>query len=332
MLAIKVKCKDAMQDFKNTGDVTTKEIDNAALLLRQGELVAFPTETVYGLGADATDDLAVAKIFAAKGRPDFNPLIIHMADRAAIDGLVRFNETAAKLAERFWPGALTLVLPRKDNCPVSRLASAGLDTLAVRMPAHPLALALLKACGKPVAAPSANPSGGISPTRAAHVRRGLGDKVAAILDGGPCPVGVESTVIGFDGDQAVLLRPGGIAREDIEAVTGPLIVATGDSAVTSPGMLESHYAPGLPVRLNATAPAPGEAWLGFGDCPDATLNLSTAGDVTEAAANLFAMLHRLDGGSYTGIAVAPIPDAGLGLAINDRLRRAAAPRPTTKDV
>lgn len=320
-----------MQDFKDISGTMAAEIRKAAALLKQGELVAFPTETVYGLGADATSDIAVAKIFAAKGRPDFNPLIVHMADHASMDKLVRFNETATALAERFWPGAMTLVLPRRENCPVSRLASAGLDTLAVRMPAHPLALALLEQCGKPIAAPSANPSGGISPTTADHVRRGLGGKVAAILDGGPCPVGVESTVIGFDGDQAVLLRPGGLAREDIETITGPMIVATEQSAISSPGMLQSHYAPGLPVRLNAVSADKDEAWLGFGKNDMATLNLSPSGDVVEAAANLFAMLHQLDCDKYRAIAVAPIPDKGLGLAINDRLRRAAAPRTITKE-
>jgi len=304
-----------------------EEIARAAALLRAGRLVAFPTETVYGLGADATNGTAVAGIFAAKNRPSFNPLIAHVPDLAAARELVIFDDLAERLATRFWPGALTLVLPRRDTCPVAEICSAGLDTLAVRVPAGEIAQALLRAVGRPVAAPSANPSGRLSPTTAAHVISGLGDRVAMVLDGGPCPVGVESTVVGvFDG-QAVLLRPGGLAVEEIEAVAGPLRRPSGDpDAPTSPGMLASHYAPQSALRLNATAPEPGETLLGFGPDAPPGPNLSPSGDLAEAAANLFQVLHSIDRGETGRIAVMPIPDHGLGLAINDRLTRAAAPR------
>lgn len=302
-------------------------IQDAAVALRAGRLVAFPTETVYGLGADATDDSAVARIFAAKGRPSFNPLIVHVPDWAAADRLVTIDSLSRQLAETFWPGALTLVLPRRADCPVSLLCSAGLVTLAIRVPAHPLAHELLSQADIPVAAPSANPSGRLSPTTADHVRDGLGPQVDVILDGGACGVGVESTVVGvFDG-KPVLLRPGGVSAEDIAAVVGPLSHPVEDpEAPQSPGMLASHYAPRRPVRLNAGSPDEGETLLGFGpDAPDGP-NLSATGDLTEAAANLFRMLHDLDGQDGGGIAVMPIPQSGLGLAINDRLRRAAADR------
>jgi len=304
-----------------------KQIARAAALLRAGRLVAFPTETVYGLGADATNGTAVAGIFAAKNRPSFNPLIAHVPDLAAARELVIFDDLAERLATRFWPGALTLVLPRRDTCPVAEICSAGLDTLAVRVPAGEIAQALLRAVGRPVAAPSANPSGRLSPTTAAHVISGLGDRVAMVLDGGPCPVGVESTVIGvFDG-QAVLLRPGGLAVEEIEAVAGPLGHPSGDpDAPASPGMLASHYAPQSALRLNATAAQPGETLLGFGPDAPSGPNLSRSGDLAEAAANLFQVLHSIDRGEKGRIAVMPIPNHGLGLAINDRLTRAAAPR------
>lgn len=304
-------------------------IRDAAALLRTGALVAFPTETVYGLGADATDDRAVAAIFAAKGRPAFNPLIVHVPDADAARALTVWNAMAERLAAAFWPGPLTMVLPRADGCPVSLLASAGLDTLAVRVPAHPLARRLLAEAGIPVAAPSANPSGRVSPTRADHVAEGLGDAVALILDGGPCAVGLESTVAAVDSDRVTLLRHGAVTREDLEALVGPVGEATVDEdAPRAPGMLLRHYAPAHRVRLDAVTAATGEAWLGFGPGPTperaaAARNLSPAGDLTEAAAKLFALLRELDAMDCTGIAVAPVPDSGLGRAINDRLRRAA---------
>ncbi len=305
---------------------TDSAIDEATAALAAGGLVAFPTETVYGLGADATSDAAVARIYEAKDRPHFNPLIAHVPDLAAAERLVVFTDPARRLARAFWPGPLTLVLVRKAGCPVSLLASAGLDTLAVRVPDHPLALALLRAFGRPLVAPSANPSGQLSPTTAGDVRDALGDKVAVVLDGGPCRVGVESTVIDLSGGHAALLRHGGVPVEALEAILGPL-AAPGDGPLKSPGQLDSHYAPRLPVRLEASEAKADEALLAFGpEVPDG-LNLSPSGDLVEAAANLFAFLRRLDRPGLAGIAVMPIPDRGLGRAINDRLRRAAAPRP-----
>jgi L-threonylcarbamoyladenylate synthase len=302
-------------------------IDEAAALLRRGELVAFPTETVYGLGGDATDDRAVAAIFAAKDRPRFNPLIVHVAERSDAQRLARFDARAALLAERFWPGPLSLVLPRAESCPVSLLASAGVDTLAVRMPAHPLARELIRRAGRPIAAPSANRSGRVSPTTAAHVAAELDGRIAAILDGGPCAVGLESTVLDLSGVRPLLLRPGGLPLEELEAALGPIERAGAGETPRAPGMLASHYAPALPLRLDAAAVAPDEALLAFGPNPPAgaarTLNLSTAGDLVEAAANLFAALRALDRPDVRAIAVMPIPGHGLGLAINDRLRRAA---------
>jgi L-threonylcarbamoyladenylate synthase len=306
-----------------TMPANAETIAQAAALLQDGKLVAFPTETVYGLGADARNGKAVAGIFAAKGRPRFNPLIVHVRDIAEAEQHAVFSNNARKLAEKFWPGALTLVLPRRPGTPLSELVSAGLDTVALRVPAHPIATALLRKAGIPIAAPSANPSGRISPTSAAHVADGLSRNVDLILDGGATQLGLESTVIGFDSDTPVLLRPGAIARHAIEAVVGPLAAA--DAAIRSPGQLESHYAPRAALRLNVREKNAGEVLLGFGPSPDANLNLSPAGDLTEAASHLFAMLHELDRqGSH--IAVAPIPETGLGEAINDRLRRAAAPR------
>ncbi|GLQ06533.1 L-threonylcarbamoyladenylate synthase [Sneathiella chinensis] len=319
-----------MPEHKNIRTPSPESLTEASRAIHAGELVAFPTETVYGLGADATNDTAVAKIFEAKGRPSFNPLIIHVPDLETAKNHVLFSELAESLARKFWPGALTLVLPRRKDCTVSRLASAGLDTLAVRVPAHPLALDLLRTCQRPLAAPSANPSGQISPTTARHVADGLGDKVSVILDGGPCRIGVESTVIGFGEDGVVLLRPGGVTQEMLEAEVGPVQAPRPDGKITSPGMLLSHYAPSCPVRLNATDKQnEDEAFLGFGPEYEAlsTLNLSASGNLTEATANLFSALHLLDSKGYTSIAVAPIPEVGLGVAINDRLRRAAAPRP-----
>jgi len=309
-------------------------IAEAAEHLRAGRLVGFPTETVYGLGGDATSDRAVARIFDAKERPRFNPLIIHLPDLEAARKLVEFTPEARRLADLFWPGPLTLVLPRRADCRVSLLASAGLDTLAVRVPGHPLAQALLRAFARPIAAPSANRSGRVSPTLAEHVRSELGDRVALVLDGGPCRVGIESTVLDLSRELPTLLRPGGVAQEALEGVLGPIASAPNveDSiARPSPGMLASHYAPSIPVRLEALAPTPDEAWLGFGAVPPGIrapdLQLSESGDPIEAAARLFAALRSLDRPPFTRIAVMPIPEAGLGAAINDRLRRAAAPRP-----
>lgn len=311
---------------------TPEAVARAAALLRAGQLVAFPTETVYGLGGDATSDAAVAAIFAAKGRPSFNPLIVHASSLAEAETIAAFDERARGAARRFWPGPLTLVLPRREGCGISLLASAGLDTLAVRVPAHPVAQALLRATGRPLAAPSANRSGRISPTETAHVAAELGDRVALILDGGSCAVGLESTVLDLTGATPALLRPGGAALEALAEALGP--IANGESrpdAPRSPGQLASHYAPQLPLRLNATAAWAGEALLAFGPHPPpgfaAALNLSAAGDLVEAAANFFAMLRQLDRPEFTGIAVSPIPKDGLGRAINDRLRRAATPRP-----
>ena len=301
----------------------------AARLLVAGDLVAFPTETVYGLGGDATNDRAVARIFEAKGRPRFNPLIVHFPDADAARAQVVFDGRADRLAERFWPGALTLVLLRRPACTVSLLASAGLGSLAVRVPHHAVAHALLSACGRPIAAPSANASGKISPTTAEHVARSLGTKVAMILDGGRCPVGIESTVLDLTGPTPVLLRPGGVTAEDLTDMIGPLAAPAADAgALRSPGMLASHYAPELPLRLDARDVRPREALLAFGACSIAGAaameNLSPSGDLVEAASNLFAMLRALDRPGLAGIAVMPIPDRGLGRAINDRLRRAAA--------
>lgn len=306
--------------------VNSTEIREAVAALAAGRLVAFPTETVYGLGADATSDAAVAAVFAAKRRPQFNPLISHVADLDAALALGSFGEQALKLAHIFWPGPLTLVVPRREDCPVSLLASAGLGSIAIRVPAHPLARQLLEAFGKPVVAPSANPSGRLSPTTAAHVRKALASKVAVILDGGPCAVGVESTVVGFTGEAPELLRSGGISRREIEGVLGVPLAAPTAGSLHSPGQLDSHYAPHARLRLAAKRPSETEAFLGFGLYTHGPYNLSPKGDLTEAAANLFRLLHEIDATGAETIAVAPIPSTGLGEAINDRLKRAAAPR------
>ncbi len=306
-----------------------RNLERCAAALIAGELVAFPTETVYGLGADATSDMAVASIFAAKNRPDFNPLIVHVTDRAAAEQFVVFNELADRLAEAFWPGALSLVLPRRAGCELSLLVSAGLDSVAIRVPAHPLAHNLLQRAGCPVAAPSANRSGEVSPTTAAHVAQSFtgldSDTTLSILDGGPCPVGLESTVVAVSDVTATLLRPGGIPPEAIERISGPLGRAgSDDRAPRSPGMLSRHYAPRTPLHLNADHARDGEVLLGFGEAPAGTkFNLSPSEDLAEAAANLFAMLRALDEQDHAGIAVMKIPSQGLGLAINDRLQRAA---------
>ncbi|MEM9637044.1 MAG: L-threonylcarbamoyladenylate synthase [Pseudomonadota bacterium] len=303
-------------------------IARAAVLLADGELVAFPTETVYGLGADARNGAAVAAIYAAKGRPSFNPLIVHVPSIEAAQRYVAWSDPADRLAQAFWPGPLTLVLPLREGHGLSGLVTAGLSTLAVRVPAKTSAQALLKAFGGPVAAPSANLSGRISATTAQHVLDGLGPRIAAVLDDGPCTVGLESTIIGL-GETPALLRAGGLPAEAIEAALGTgLAQATtpqDESSVSAPGQLLSHYAPKAALRMNVTAPRPPEVFLGFGKmtCDE---NLSESGDLHEAAARLFDLLHKLDG---TGrpIAVAPVPMHGLGRAINDRLTRAAAPRP-----
>ncbi|MCX8101955.1 MAG: L-threonylcarbamoyladenylate synthase [Geminicoccaceae bacterium] len=308
-------------------------IAEAAALLRRGLLVAFPTETVYGLGADATDDRAVAALFRVKGRPAHNPLIVHVAEAAAAEPFAVFDERARALAERFWPGPLTLVLRQRPGSAITRSATAGLDTVAVRVPAHPVALALLRAVGRPVVAPSANPSGRVSPTRAEDVAGELDERVALVLDAGPCTIGVESTVVDLSRpDRAVLLRPGGLPRSELEAILGPLAGSEpGEARPRSPGRLASHYAPRLPVRLDARAVAPDEALLAFGeDAPEgalATFNLSRSGDLREAARNLYAMLRAADRSGARAIAVVPIPAEGIGEAIRDRLARAAARRP-----
>jgi L-threonylcarbamoyladenylate synthase len=302
-------------------------VARAATLLREGRLVAFPTETVYGLGADARSGRAVAAIYEAKGRPRFNPLIVHVADAAAAARIGRVEGDAARLAGAFWPGPLTLIVPLRPEAGLSELVTAGLDTVGLRVPEAPVARRLLTEVGGPVAAPSANLSGQVSPTTADHVLDGLSGHIAAVLDGGPCPVGLESTIVGF-APEPVLLRPGGVPADALEAGLGrALSRRRGGVAVTAPGQLASHYAPAKPLRLDADAPRAGELWLGFG--PGEAhhgLNLSEAGDVREAAANLFAHLRALDAMAGEGIAVARIPETGLGAAIADRLARAAAPR------
>lgn len=302
-------------------------IARAVALLRAGELIVLPTETVYGLGCDATNPAAVARVFEAKGRPQFNPLIAHVRDLADASVHAELHPKARMLAEAYWPGPLTLVAPRRADSPIAELACAGLATVALRAPAHPVARALLEAFGKPIAAPSANRSGNVSPTTAAHAQAELGERVGLILDGGAARVGLESTIVAVDAQGlATLLRPGAVTRAEIEARIGPLTQAQ-HGAVLAPGMLASHYAPRAALRLGASAPRAGEAYLAFGaDAPAGARNLSPGGDLTEAAANLYAHLRALDATGAAVIAVAPIPSAGLGEAINDRLARAAAPR------
>jgi len=306
-------------------------IMRAAASLRAGGLVAFPTETVYGLGANAADGRAVAAIYTMKARPRINPLIVHVCDCETAERIGQFDNRARRLAKRFWPGPLTLVVPLGPDAPISSLATAGLDTIGLRVPAHPAARALIKAAGVPVAAPSANRSGHVSPTTATHVAADFADAPGLILDGGRCPGGLESTVVGLTGETPLLLRPGGLPREQIEAVLEDPLQEPPEKADTlaSPGMLASHYAPHARMRLNADSPRPGEVLLGFGpDAPDdAAMNLSPRGDLAEAAANLFAHLRDLDASGAKTIAVMPIPHEGLGEAINDRLARAAAPKP-----
>ena len=307
----------------------------ALSFLRKGGLVAFPTETVYGLGADARIERAVASIYSAKGRPAHNPVIVHVVDADAASALIDLPEAGLKAAQLFWPGPLTLVAPVKSDSGIASICRAGADTLAVRVPAHRLARALLAGFAGPIAAPSANRSGQVSPTTADHVMEELTGQIDGVIDGGACEVGLESTILGFDPDGTPrLLRPGGISLEALTDALGPVRsdIITDDKAPSAPGQLSSHYAPGAQLRLNADAPTLGEAWLGFGPDPERSsaiaFNLSTSGDLEEAGANLFAALRQLDEwleGSGT-IAVAPIPEDGLGRAINDRLNRAAAPR------
>ena len=302
-------------------------IAEAARLLAAGELVAFPTETVYGLGGDARNDLAVARIYEAKGRPSFNPLIVHLPDLHAVERIAEVGPKSRMLAQAFWPGPLTLVLPLRAGAGISPLVTAGLDSVAVRVPAHPLAQRLLQAFGGPLAAPSANPSGRVSPTRADHVLEGLTGRIAAVLDGGACAVGLESTIVLADPDP-VLLRPGGVPVEVLEAALGEPLATGGDAGKpTSPGQLASHYAPDAAVRLDATEARSGEVLVGFGPVRG-RLSLSETGDLVEAAARLFQTLREADqlAGPGGRIAFAPVPETGLGWAINDRLRRAAAPR------
>ena len=305
--------------------VTDDDLRRAADILRAGGLVSFPTETVYGLGADARLGQAVADIFAAKDRPSFNPLIVHVADMDQAGQLAKLDGDAADLARAFWPGPLTLVLPLLPGHGLSELVTAGLPTVGLRMPDHPVAQGILRVLNGPVAAPSANPSGKISPTTATHVLSAMDGRIDAVVDGGPCGVGLESTIVGFEGDEPVLLRPGGLPVEAIEeALRRPLRRWDETSKVTAPGQLRSHYAPAASVRLNAEAPRSGELYLGFGE-KYGDANLSPSGDLREAAAQLFSLLHELDARGKP-IAVAPVPETGLGRAINDRLARAAAPR------
>ncbi|MBT4905938.1 MAG: threonylcarbamoyl-AMP synthase [Rhodospirillaceae bacterium] len=320
-----------MQALGTTLTASDEAISMAAEYLRDGRLVAFPTETVYGLGADARNDDAVARIFAAKDRPSFNPLIVHIADLAGAETLGAFNNLARSLAERFWPGPLSLVLPRLPGSGLSLLVSAGLDTVALRVPAHPLAQDLLARFGGPIAAPSANRAGEVSPTTAAHVADSLGDAPDLILDGGECTVGLESTVIDLCGARPAILRHGAVTREQLEKILGPIedaSVPDADQKPRSPGQIAKHYAPSIPLRIDVSDIRPNEAFVAFGEPPkgDATIvrNLSPSGDVVEAAARLFATLRELDRPEYAGIAVAPVPETGIGRAINDRLRRAAA--------
>ena len=301
--------------------------DDAAItaameLLRSGQIVAIPTETVYGLAADASNADAVAKIYAAKGRPDFNPLIVHVADQSAAQNLAEFSPMAHQLAQAFWPGPLTLVLPLRADADIAGAVTAGLPTIALRCPAHPVMQALLKKTGLNIAAPSANKSGGISPTRAEHVLAGLGGAVPMILDGGPCSAGLESTIVAVRDNGWQILRPGPVTAAEIERVLGTTPSATSGDNIEAPGQLASHYAPSKAVRLNAIQQEPGEWHIGFGAI-EGNDNLSASGDLAQAAANLFEALHRADASAALSISVAPIPHEGIGVAINDRLQRAS---------
>lgn len=297
-------------------------IADATTRLQAGELVAVPTETVYGLAADSTNAIAIANIYRTKGRPDFNPLIVHVPDIDAARKIAMFNDLAATLAEKFWPGPLTLVIPKTSDCPVTPAVTAGLDTIALRCPAHPLMQELLEASGLFLAAPSANKSGEISPTTAKHVERSLRSAVPLILDGGRCETGVESTIVAIRDEDYQILRPGPITKEDLQRIIGKPGIAKQVSTIEAPGQLMSHYAPSKPVRINAKQSEPDEYHIGFGDI-DGDDNLSASGDLAEAATNLFAALHVADAAAKAQIAVAPIPKSGIGAAINDRLKRAS---------
>ncbi|MEK7266301.1 MAG: L-threonylcarbamoyladenylate synthase [Pseudomonadota bacterium] len=316
-----------------TPEERRRALAGATRAILAGDPVAIPTETVYGLAADAANDRAVARIYEAKGRPAFNPLIVHVADIDMAREFGEFSRVAETLAVAFWPGPLTLVLPRTSRCGLSLLVSAGLETIALRAPRSAFAQELIRSAGRPLAAPSANASGSISPTSAEHVRESLGGRIGLIIDGGPCGVGVESTIVKVEGERVTLLRPGGIARAEIARVAGRALEAPAPHAIEAPGMMQSHYAPRAPLRLGAAEQRQDEAFLGFGKIagrPGAALNLSAAGDLVEAAANLFSHLRALDAlcaeKGLAGIAAAPVPDEGLGEAINDRLARAASPR------
>lgn len=310
--------------------ILSNDIEQAVSFLKEGKLVAFPTETVYGLGGNALSDNAVAGIYAAKGRPSFNPLIVHVASADMARAYAEFDETAALLAKRFWPGPMTLVLPRRADCKLSLLVSAGLETVALRVPADDLAQELLEKSGLPLAAPSANRSGQISPTEAVHVMQELDNRIAMVLDGGPCAVGIESTVIDATGKDPVILRPGSITFEELSRLLKNVTLAPEGSKITAPGMTASHYAPSHPLRLNATSVEADEALLAFGPAvPHGALwteHLSESANLEEAAANLFRLLRLLDSSEASRIAVMPVPDEGLGTAINDRLKRAATPK------
>jgi len=303
----------------------TATIGEAVARLREGGLVAVPTETVYGLAADSTDAAAVAEIYRAKGRPDFNPLIVHVPDLAAASKLGQFNQLAVRFAEALWPGPLTLVVPKAEHCPVAAAVTAGLDTIALRAPAHPVMRELLDASGLYLAAPSANRSGAISPTTADHVAGSLGTATPLILDGGPCEQGIESTIVAIDGSDFRILRPGPVTPAQLEAIAGKPAVPTISGKIEAPGQLLSHYAPAKPVRLNAPTARSDEYHIGFGPVAG-NMNLSAGGDLAEAASRLFAALHHAEASEKAKIAVAPIADSGIGLALNDRLRRAASPK------
>lgn len=295
----------------------------AADLLRGGQIVAVPTETVYGLAADASNSQAVARIYAAKGRPDFNPLIVHVPDKAVAERLAVFDALANRLAAAFWPGPMTLVLPLREDAPVAKAVTAGLATIAIRCPAHPVMQAVLAASGLNLAAPSANKSGGISPTRAEHVTVSLGNAVPMILDAGPCAAGLESTIVAVRENGWQILRPGPVTADEIAKMAGSQPSGIGNVRIEAPGQLASHYAPSKPVRLDAETAGQGEWHIGFGSIPGDD-NLSASGNLAEAAAHLFSALHRADASDRRTIAVAPIPDRGIGIAINDRLARSAA--------
>lgn len=303
----------------------TATIGDAVARLRGGGLVAVPTETVYGLAADSTDAAAVAEIYRAKGRPDFNPLIVHVPDLEAARGLGQFDELAVRFARAFWPGPLTLVVPKAENCPVAAAVTAGLATIALRVPAHPVMRELLAASGLCLAAPSANRSGGISPTTADHVSRSLGKAAPLILDGGPCERGIESTIVAVDGGNYRILRPGPVTPDQLEAVAGQPAITAVSGKIEAPGQLASHYAPAKPVRLDAQAAEADEYLIGYGPVAG-DMNLSEGADLAEAASRLFAALHKAEASEKPKIAVAPIPGTGIGMALNDRLRRAASPK------